>query len=493
MALDANIRGSSSGNGAEVTATNELRVTGGSATLANAGYAVHAFENSDGTYTSGVPYRMSPRVTANKALNVGQETPLFDYTFNATAQNTSLWKHVFVTQTMTQSSGFLNVNANATGTTTTHCYLQTWAHFALRGGSGINVSFSAQTSLAVPANQVFETGLFLGVANAVPGDGVFIRWTSAGLYGVLLYNGTETATSVFSAFTPSVGVNYTFYIKCHENEVEFYVAPQGSEPHLLGEISTPAGNGQPFTTTALPFTISNRNAAAVTSATTFKVSDVFINAIDLNYNIPISQQQAMLGLMGSQGQDGGTLGTTAVFPNAAGATTVTGGSLSQTVALSTGLGGQVGITATVPGVDGMVTNFQVPTGGVAQTPRRLVITGMRVSSVNIGAAVAGTASTLSWSLAYGATGGSIPSLAQADTGSFVTATAKSWRRVPVGMQSWIIGAAVGQREVDIDVKFTSPIVVNPGEWVGACAKFIQGTTTASQVIFTNVMFDTHYI
>ena len=493
MALDANIRGSTSGNGAEVTATNELRVTGGSATLANAGYAVHAFENSDGTYTSGVPYRMSPRVTANKSLTVGQETPLLDYTFNATAQNTSLWKHVFVTQTMTQSSGFLNVNANNTGTTATHCYLQTWAHFALRGGSGLNVSFSAQTSLAVPANQVFEAGLFLGVANAVPGDGVFFRWTSAGLYGVLLYNGTETATSVFSTFTPAIGVNYTFYIRCHENEVEFYVAPQGSEPHLLGEISTPAGNGQPFTTTALPFTISNRNTAAVTSATTFKVSDVFINYIDLNYNIPFSLQQGMLGLMGSQGQDGGTLGTTAVFPNATAATTVTGASLSQTVALATGLGGQVGITATAPGVDGMVTNFQVPTGSVSQTPRRLVITGVNISSVNIGAAVATTPSTISWSLAYGATGGSIPSLAQVDTGSFVTATAKSWRRLPLGIQSWIVTAGIGQKDTDISVKFASPIVVNPGEWVGIAAKFIQGTATASQVIFTNISVDSHWI
>lgn len=487
------IEGNASGNVVEVNAANELRVTGGSSTLANAGYAVHAFENSDGTFTAGVPLRTSPRVSMNKVLQAGSETPLFDYTFNATSQNTSLWKHVFVTQTMTQSSGFLNVNANSTGTTATHCYLQTWAHFALRGGSGMNIAFSAQTSLAVPANQVFEAGLFLGVANAVPADGVFIRWTSAGVYGVILYNGTETATSVFSNFTPTVGVNYAFGMKVYENEVEFYVAPQGADFKYLGAISTPAGNGQPFTTTALPFTISNRNSAAVTSATIFKVSDVFINYLDLNYNIPYSLQQAALGLMGSQGQDGGTLGTTAVFPNAAGATTVTGASLSQTVALATGLGGQVGITAAGPGADGLVTNFQVPVGGVSQTPRRLVITGIRISATNIGAAVATTPTTLSWSLAYGATGGTIPSLAQAETGSFVTATAKAWRRVPLGMQSWIIGAAIGQREVDIDVKFNSPIVVNPGEWVGACTKIIQGTATASQVIFCNVMFDSHWV
>jgi hypothetical protein len=487
------IEGNTSGNVVEVNASNELKVTGGSATFANAGYNVNLYENSDGTYTSGTTYRESPSVSADKRLQVGMDTPLFDYTFNATSQNTSIWKHVFVTQTMTQSGGFLNINAASSGVTTTHCYLQTWATYGLRGGGGMHVSFSGNTSLAVPANQILEVGLFFGVANAVPADGVFLRWTSAGLYGVLLYNGAETATSVFSGFTPSVGVNYTFAINVFENEVEFWVAAQGQDLKLLGELSVPAGNGQPFLTTALPFCISNRNSGTVTSPTVFKVSDVHVSYRDLNYNMPIAYQQAGLGLMGSQGQDGGTQGTTALFPNATAATTVTGAALSQTVALATGLGGQIGITAAVAGIDGLVTNFGVPAGTVNQTPRRLVITGMRVSSVNIGAAVATTPTTLSWSLAYGATGGTIPSLAQAETGSFVTATAKAWRRIPIGMQSWIVTAGIGAMANDIDVKFNCPIVVNPGEWVGACTKFIQGTATASQVIFCNVMFDSYWI
>ena len=152
----------------------------------------------------------------------------------------------------------------------------------------------------------------------------------------------------------------------------------------------------------------------------------------------------------------------------------------------------VGPCAAAAGVDGCVTAFQCPTGSTTQTPRNLVIRGIRIDSVNIGAAVATTASVLQWSLAFGATGGSIPSLAQAESGSFTTATAKAWRRVPLGLQSWIVGAAIGAPAEAIVLKFDAPVVVHPGQWVAAVAKFIVGTATASQVIWATVTFDAYY-
>jgi hypothetical protein len=197
--------------------------------------------------------------------------------------------------------------------------------------------------------------------------------------------------------------------------------------------------------------------------------------------------------MAYQGQNGGTMGTSALLPNATAATTVTGAAISQTVPIATGLGGQAGIVAGVAGVDGLITSFQVPTGGINQTPRNLVITGLRIDAVNIGAAVATTASVLQWSLAFGATGGTVPSLAQAESASFVTGTTKAWRRVPLGVQSWIVGAAIGAPAEQISLNFQSPVVVRPGEWVASVAKFIVGTATASQVIWCTVTFDAHYV
>ena len=162
------------------------------------------------------------------------------------------------------------------------------------------------------------------------------------------------------------------------------------------------------------------------------------------------------------------------------------------MAIATGLGGQAGIVAAVAGIDGLVTAFQNPTPTINLTGRNLIITGVRIDAVNIGAAVATTASVLQWSLAFGATGATIPSLAQAETGSFVTATAKAWRRVPLGLHSWIVGAAIGAPAEAIRETFDSPIVVHPGQWVAAVAKFIVGTATASQVIWAVLKFDAHY-
>jgi hypothetical protein len=198
--------------------------------------------------------------------------------------------------------------------------------------------------------------------------------------------------------------------------------------------------------------------------------------------------------MAYQGQNGGTMGTTASLPNATAATTVSGTALSQSAANKTGLGGEAGIVAAVAGIDGIITAFQNPIGGVNQTPRNLIITGVRIDSVNIGAAVATTASVLQWSLAYGAIipAGTIPPLTQAETGSFVTATTKAYRRIALGLQSWIVGAAIGAPAEQITVKFDSPVVVHPGQWVCSVAKFIVGTATGSQVIWSNITFDAHY-
>jgi hypothetical protein len=186
------------------------------------------------------------------------------------------------------------------------------------------------------------------------------------------------------------------------------------------------------------------------------------------------------------------MGTAALLPNATAATTITGGAISQTVAIATGLGGQAGIVAGVAGADGAITAYRNPAPTINITGRNLYITGVRIDAVNLGAAVATTASILQWSLAYGATGATIPSLAQAESASFATGTAKAYRRVPLGVQSWIVGAAIGAPAEQITVKFDSPVVVYPGEWVVVAAKFLVGTATASQVIWSVVTFDAYY-
>jgi hypothetical protein len=272
-----------------------------------------------------------------------------------------------------------------------------------------------------------------------------------------------------------------------EREIEFW-----RDNALLGTLDVPNANGQPFITTSLPAFMMKYDTGNVSNTNTMRVADVNVTLMDALTSRDWPTQLCTMGQMAYQGQDGGTMGTTALLPNATAATTVTGGALSQTVAIATGLGGQAGIQAAAAGIDGCVTAFQCPTGSTTQTPRNLVICGVRIDSVNIGAAVATTASVLQWSLAFGATGGTIPSLAQAESASFTTATAKAWRRIPLGLQSWIVAAAIGTPAEALMLKFDAPVVVHPGQWVAAVAKFIVGTATASQVIWATVTFDAYY-
>jgi hypothetical protein len=447
-------------------------------------------ENDPGT-VSGTAYLKSPETSSDFRLRVGLDTVLFTDTFNATTQNTALWSYALVILTATQpGAGTVNFGT-VQGTAATHgAFMRTFQHFPLIGTAPLAAEFTAgQFTAALTTNEEWRMGLGLPtVAGTAPTDGTWIKITSAGVIGEISYNGSLTQTGTLAAIgTLTVGQLFKFAIVIGEREVEFW-----KDDVFLGELAIPAANGQPFIFTSLPAFMQKLCTGAVGNTNTMRISDITISLMDVASNKPWSHQMACMGQMAYQGQNGGTMGTTALLPNATAATTVTGAALSQTAAIATGLGGQAGITATVPGVDGLVTNFQVPAGSINITPRNLIITGLRIDSVNIGAAVATTATIIQWSLAFGATGGTIPSLAQAETGSFVTATAKAWRRVPLGVQSWIVAAAIGAPAEAINVNFASPIVVQPGQWVGACCKFIIGTATASQVIWATVMFDAHY-
>lgn len=389
----------------------------------------------------------------------------------------------------TQTGGFLNLNSGAVATANASCSMQTWRTIPLRGNAGLHLEMTAAINAMPLANQIFEFGLFFttaaGAAPTAPTDGVWFQLTSAGLIGVLAYNGTTTQTGTLLA-SITANTNNLFKMIVSESACEFWYDGQ-----FLGEIATPSGNGQPFMTDALPICLQARNSGTVSGTPSLiKFANMHSDTLDMQYLLPYSHQQALFGLSAYQGQDGGTMGTSAAYPNATGATTVTGSSLSQTASIKTGLGGEAGITASTPGVDGWVTAFQNPAGGVNQTPRVLILTGVKISAVNIGAAVASTPSTLSWSVAFGGT--QLNSLATAESSSFTGGTVKAARRVPVGLQSWLVGAAIGAQATELYMKFDTPIVVNPGEYIGAVAKFIQGTATASQVIWAVVTFDGYF-
>lgn len=488
--------GSGTSNVADVDADFNLNVTLPT-TDAYTGKVRMMSENDPGTITGAALLR-SPETSPDFRLRVGVDTNEFTYTFNATAQNTGIWAHAFTTMTMTQSAGFLNVNAAGTSTVANnYASLQTKRYFALLGApTPLSIETTFQITATPTANEVFLTGL--GVANTSnePVDGVWWELSSAGLKGCARYNSgvTDKVTLIANPATIALNSNSKYVIVLSERELEFWI-----DDVLYGTLSVSVAQSQPFLATALPYFIVKYNSALVGSSPNMiiKVGDVTVTYMDTILNRPFSHVQASMGLTG-QGQDGGTMGANTFFTNSALPTTALPVNTALTANLPTGVAGGRGLATlwNLAATDMILTQAQVPTGGVNQTPRQLVITGVTLSAVSATAAWAAPAAGIH-SLMFGLYfGGTAVSLAQTESGSFVTATAKAHRRKFLGFMNWTTGASPIGTAPDrggISVRFDTPVVVNPGEYVGIFCQMHNGAAAAAGGLLFTYEFDHYYL
>jgi hypothetical protein len=461
------------------TVANAVPVyTGDAETPASVGSVRMMCENDPGTITGEVQLR-SPEISQDYRMRVGVDTLLFTDTFNATAQNTATWKHTFTTMTMTQSAGFLNINAAGNSTVASNsAFLQTCRYFPLLGTAPLSVEFTGQITALPGANEIFLAGLGVAQAAAEPVDGVWLELSSNGLQGVIRYNSGVTAkTELVSAANMAsmpLNTNAKYVMVVGERGIDWWI-----DDVLYGTTELPAANGQPFMTTALPVFLQKYNSGTVGSSPNMiiKVGDVSVLLSDLNANQTWANQMASCGL-GLQGLNGGTMGSPQVqwantaLPTAAAAT-------NTTAALGAFLGGIFAMNApATSATDVIVASYQNPLGGVSQTPRTMKLRGIKIDCVNTVAAVATTASTFAVALAWG---GSALSLATAESASFVNNTAKARRIQPLGVISFPVGAAIGAAASPLQFDFEAPIVVNPGEFVQVIVKILVGTATATEV------------
>lgn len=449
--------------------------------LADAGYVLSAYEQN--VDAGGLSLRRTPIVSAQRRIAVGLATNLLDHQFNSATQHTGRWRHTFTTMTMTQGSGTLLMNANSTLTTTTGCLLSTWRQFQMPGNGTLRFEIEALFTEQPLANQSVVLGLYQhGSATALPTDGVYFKYTSAGLVGVSNFNGTETTTAVL--LTPADFTNNKFYTlraDITDGNIDFW-----RDDRLLASLSPANANPESCLFASHPLSLQFYNPGAVTGSPVMqcKIGNVSVTQRDLNTEKPWPVQQALSGLMAYQGQEGGTQGSTALYTNslAAGA----GAAMTNTTAaLGTGLGGQFSALPTLAvGTDGILCSYQNPAGSLTQPPRNLVVTGVRIQG-GVTTTLVGGPVLYAYSLAFGHTA---LTLATAETGSFVTATAKAPRRIPLGLETYAAAAAAGAIGAGIYVPFASPIVVHPGEFIAIVAKNL-GTVTTAGVITLLVTFD----
>ena len=463
---------------ADVDANNNLKVVQPKV-MAQAGYGVLISENDPGAAT-GAPYRMSPLTSDNNRLVVALDTVLFDYKFTAAAQDTGAWAYTSSTMTCAQGAGSVLFNAISTGTSATGCSLRSWRTVALTQGGVMEIGINGEITATPLAGQMLELGWFLPTVTSQPSDGAWFQISNAGIYGIIAYAGAPSSIGQFNLapFGGSIPLNTTLnmQIRVSQFSVEFWL-----NEILMGEIALPAALPTAFMTQCLPLSVQQRNIGAVAGSPQmqFKWGAATATQKEISINMPGPHLQAGMGLHGYQGLSGGTMGSSASYANslAAGA----GAALLNTAALVTGLGGQAAILPTLAaGTDGIVTSWQNPVITTGQEPRTFMCTGVKIHGA-VTTALTGGPVTYAYSLAFGHTA---VSLATAESGSFVTGTAKAPRRIPLGYETYAATAAVGVlgSPAGIDADFSSaPFPIHPGEILATVAKN-QGVVTTLGVI-----------
>ncbi len=490
MGILQKIIGFVTGNGLEVTANNEMQVRP-TTTVANVGYTALATRSDPGA-TGNSPRTRAIWATSANQLRTAETEYWWDDTFNATSQNTSKYRFADTTMTVAMASGFMTFNNSGITTANTNAAVQTFKTFPIFGNSEVTCGVSANfpTANGPVANQTTEFGLFSASipGGAAPTDGVFFRYNaSAELRGVVNFNGTETQTAALAQ--PSLNVTHDYLIIFNTDEVEFWIDRVFYAALQL--VTDAPSQGQPFMQAEQPLTIRQYiGAGTPATATKLQVTDVWVKSVGPALGRPWPHVKAGFGHMAYQGQDGGTMGTTGQYANNTNpAATVP---TNTTAALGTGLGGKFQETLTLAaGTDGIICSFQNPTGGVNQTPRNLVITGVAINGVCI-VALSTSALAGSMALCYGHTA---VSLATAETTSFQTntTTTKAPRRIALCTTGLASNATTGQTVsgTPFFMPFASPIVVAPGEFIAISHNKIT-TAPAAGAVMWNVTFDGYF-
>ena len=478
---------------AEVSIRNQLKIQPEVDAENNPSHvgAVKIFTENDSGSLTGTPYIKSPEVSPDFRQRVGIDTLLFEDTFNATAQNTSLWSYTFATLTAAQlGAGTVNFST-VQGTTSAHgANMRTFQYFPLTNTAPLAIEFTGGSFVSpMVSGEVWAAGIGLpGSAILLPTDGIYWKLTTAGLEGILSFNNTPVSTGVIYPFSSIVLDTMAKYvIVIGEREIEFWV-----NDVFLGHLDIPNGNAVPWLGVSAPIFMMKYNTGAVSNTNQIRVARVGVTLLDVASNRAWGVSLATMGRHASTGQNGHTIGTTAGNYSGTSAIAATqAGSNTAANASFAGLGGIFQMTAaagTAAGSGDLVASYYLnPASTINITGRNLIITKCKINAVNYGAVVATTPTTLVWGLFYGSTA---ITLAQAESASFTTATAHAPRKIPLGINYVPVGAVVGQPySAEVGEDFTvAPIVVRPGEYIGTTVRFLVGTATASQTVVYTVTF-----
>ena len=413
---------------------------------------------------------------ADHRVDTGRDVPLFrDVFVGASVSAHNKWAQSILTQTATVGAGAITLNASAITTINTYSTLLTVPKFRGYADGALYFHGRARPNNLPQTNALAEFGFGNALTNATPTDGAFFRWTASGGFECVLNRGGAEVSTTMTA--PASGIYSYFAIEVWGDRTECRYTTPSTGFYEQVEITVPSGAPSAFNESpgGLMRVVNGAVAPALAPQLVVGLFEASIKVIDVDR--PSQTTAAISGFTAAYNPLTG-----AQAANHANSTGPTSATLSNTAAGYTTLGGRYQF-ATLAGAatDYALFGFQVPTSF------RFVVTGVSISTCNTGAAVATTATSLEWSLGVGSTA---VSLATADATAATPTTAP--RRVPLGKQSFAIGAAIEACTTDVVRTFLSPHVVESGRFLHIILALPVGTATASQIIRGTVTVDGYF-
>lgn len=475
------ISGNTSGNIAEVNTVNELKVNTPLTSILSGYSAMTAI--SDPGEVTGIRYNIDPECSTDYKQRVGLDTLIANEFFPGTVLNSNVWTSVVTTMTTTLASGFLNLNPGLSTASGAVARVSSYRGFPVFGT--VETYFEASMQFVQPpvTNNVTEWGLCLATGVAAPTDGAVFRFNAAGEFRCVVINNSVELQSNSLDFNALIGVNTTtnFIVSLGTSTVHFWI-----NDILVASMKLPVAGSISISSCNLPVMFRTYNTAITGAAQVTKIANSAVTLGDGNYSKPYAHQMSGGGNASYQTQTGAaTHGQTAVWTNSANPTAAA--PTNTTAALGSGLGGIfiANINALAVTTDFIISSFQVPVATAAIPGRSLYVTGVKISSVNTVVANGAGPTTWAMAIAYGHTS---VSLATAEA-----ATTKAPRRIPVGVQSLANAAVIGQpASPDISYSFSTPICVQPGEFIQTILRFISNNSAATEALNFYITFEGYF-
>ena len=404
------------------------------------------------------------------SLAMATHTMLLHDSFESTVTNPQRWLITNTTMAATQATitGLLFNSGNIT-TVTTGYMIKSSSTFIKNQRSPLQAKFRLRLNHF--NNSVMEWGFGdAATFNGANTTGAYWQVTASGVVQpVVTFNSVDiTGTDIRSSLNT---VNYYTFDVIMDDDEAVFVCQNTSNGQIISEqsIKLPLTGARLLSSSQIQVMarLYNTGVAPLT-APQLILTDVYSLSLDNWTNKTWSQVNASNYRANPTHPFTGAQITN--YANSAAATSAT---LSNTAAGYTTLGGLWQFAA----VAGTVTDYAL-FGFTVPTNSNLVVTGIDIEAYNTVVAVATTPHLLVWGVGVGSTAVSL-----------ATATVN---RIPLGVQSFPVAAAVGASAQRISKIFTTPLVVPSGRFFHIILRMPVATNTATQVVAGMVTVDGYF-